>query len=631
MTVQQMEFRTEVRQLLDLMIHSMYSHKEVFLRELISNASDAIDKAHYESLTNSAILEDEKEWKIRITADKPASTLTISDNGIGMSREEIVDALGTIAHSGTKEFLKTLQGREAGNNPELIGQFGIGFYSSFMVADRITVISRKAGQKGDSGVKWESSADGTFTVEETAKKSKGTDVVLHMKEDEKHYLDEWEIRDTVSKYSDFIGHPIVMEVEREEDSAIEKGKKTKIREDQTLNSRKALWLRDKSEITDAEYNEFYRHITHDLRDPMKVLHYRAEGTSEFSALLYIPAHAPVNILYRDFRIGPMLYVRRVQIMDHCEELIPPYLRFVRGVIDSSDLPLNVSREILQNNSKVGIIKKNVTKRVLDLLAEMKKSEYETYVKFYNEFGRVLKEGIPLDFGRREVVADLLLFPSTRTTADSFTTLDSYAGNMRGGQEHIYYICGSSREEVMKSPHLEAFIEKGYEVLLMLDEIDDLVFGNFEYKGKKMKSVARGDIKLGETRTEGDAEKYGKLVSFIREKLKDEVKDVRLSERLKDSACCLVSDEGDIDPGLERIMKSMGQEMPSQKRILEINPGHPLFEAMNRVFEKDGPVEKLVEYAGLLYDQALLMEGSKPKDPASFSKIISRLMTETMKG
>jgi len=630
MTAQKMEFKTEVKQLLDLMIHSLYSHKEVFLRELISNASDAIDKARYEALTSSDMLEGEKEWKIKITSDKDAGTLTISDNGIGMTRDEVVEALGTIAHSGTREFLRFLQEKNIKDNPELIGQFGVGFYASFMVADRIIVLTRKAGMVGSKGVKWESEVDGTFTVEEVDKAGKGTDVVLHLKDDDKMYLDEWEIKSVVKKYSDFIEHPVVMEVEKEQDSALEKGKKIKVREEEILNSCKALWLRDKAEITSDEYNEFYHHISHDFGEPLKVIHYRAEGTSEFVALLFIPSQAPFNILYQDYKIGPVLYVKRVQIMEHCENLIPPYLRFIKGVVDSSDLPLNVSREILQNNSQVEIIKKNVTKKVLDLLGEMKKNEYDGYVKFYKEFGRILKEGIHTDFSRRETISDLLLFPSTKTDADSYTTFEMYVMNMKEGQDDIYYISGVSREEVMKSPHLEAFRDKEYEVLFMLDEIDDLIFGGFEYKGKKLKSVLRGDIHLDKTSRDEEEKKFGKLVDFIKDHLKDDVKDVRLSGRLKDSACCLVSDEGDLDPKMEKFLKSMGQEVPAGKRILEINPDHSLFEAMNRLFEKEGGSALLGEYAGLLYDQALVMDGARPKDPAAFSRSMSKLMASALK-
>ncbi|MGO9378468.1 MAG: molecular chaperone HtpG [Dissulfurispiraceae bacterium] len=630
MTAQKMEFKTEVKQLLDLMIHSLYSHKEVFLRELISNASDAIDKARYEALTSSDLHEGEKEWKIKITADKDSGMLTVSDNGIGMTRDEVVEALGTIAHSGTREFLKFLQEKNLKDNPELIGQFGVGFYASFMVADRITVLSRKAGAVGSKGVKWESTADGTFTVEEVDKTGKGTDVIIHLKDEDKKYLDEWEIRRVVKKYSDFIEHPVVMEVEKEQDSALEKGKKIRVKEEETLNSCKALWLRDKAEITAEEYNEFYHHISHDFGEPLKVIHYRAEGTTEFVALLFIPSKAPFNILYQDYKIGPVLYVRRVQIMEYCETLIPTYLRFIRGVIDSSDLPLNVSREILQNNNQVEIIKKNVTKKVLDLLGEMKKNEYDSYVKFYKEFGRVLKEGIHTDFSRRESISDLLLFPSTMTAAGAFTTLEMYTLNMKDGQEDIYYISGTSHEEAMKSPHLEAFRDKGYEVLFMLDEVDDLIFGGFEYKGKKLKSVLKGDIHLDKNARNEEENKFGKLVDFIKDHLKDDVKDVRLSGRLKDSACCLVSDEGDLDPRMEKFLKAMGQEVPSGKRILEINPDHPLFEAMNKLFEKEGGSVPLGEYAGLLYDQALVMDGARPKDPAAFSKVLSKLMASALK-
>ncbi len=626
---QTLEFKAEAKQLLNLVIHSLYSHKEVFLRELISNASDAIDRARYEALTNKEIQEDDGEWKIKILADKEAGTLTVSDNGIGMTREEAVEALGTIARSGTREFLKALQDKNLKDNPELIGQFGVGFYASFMVADRIVVTSRRAGQKGKPGVRWESTGEGSFSVDDVEKAAKGTDVTLYLRDEDKTYLNEWEIRDVVAKYSDFIEHPIVMEVERDKPSTIDKTKTVKVKEEQTLNSRKALWLRDKSEISKEEYNEFYRHVSHDFGDPLTVIHYRAEGTSEFSALLYIPSHAPFNILYRDYKIGPMLYVNRVQVMENCEALIPAYLRFLRGVVDSSDLPLNVSRELLQQNRQVEIIKTNVTKKVLDTLAEMKEGDYETYLKFYKEFGRILKEGIYFDAAKRETIADLLLFPSTKTEKDAFTTLQKYVEAMKEDQKEIYYITGTSLEEAQKSPYLEAFRDKDYEVLIMLDEIDDVVMGGFEYKGKHLKSVSRGDIDLkGEAGKEETKKKYAKLLDLIKDKLKDDVKDVRLSGRLKDSPCCLVTDTGDLDPQTEKILRAMGQEVPGGKRILEINPGHPLFEMMNGIFEKDRKSPLLDEYIGLLYDQALLLEGSKPKDPAALAKALARLMLKS---
>jgi molecular chaperone HtpG len=632
MTVKKMEFKTEVKQLLDLMIHSLYSHKEVFLRELVSNASDAIDRAKYESLTNQDIAEGDTGWRIKIIADESAGTLTVTDNGIGMTKDEAIQALGTIARSGTKEFLQTLQQKQIKDNPELIGQFGVGFYSSFMVADKVTVISRKAGQNGTKGIKWESTGDGSYTVEDVDKAGKGTDVILHLNQDERKYLKEWEIKDIIRRYSDFIEHPIVMDVEREKQSEIDKTQRVKIREEETLNSMKAIWLRDKAEIPEEEYNEFYKHIAHDFTNPAKVIHYKAEGTSEFAALLYIPGKAPFNILYKDYKMGPALYVRRVQIMDHCEELLPPYLRFVRGVVDSSDLPLNVSREILQNNKQVDLIKTNLTKKVLDTLADMRKDDSEKYLEFYREFGRIVKEGIHYDLPRGETIADLLLFPSTRTEEGKFRTLQDYVEGMKDDQQEIYYASGASVTEILKSPYMEAFSEKDYEVLVMVDDIDDFIFSGFEYKGKKMKSVLKGDIKLNktaDTKQEKAKKEFGKLIELIKDRLEDHVKDVRLSGRLTDSACCLVADEHDLDPQMEKLLKAMGQDVPAAKRILEINPNHPLFAAMNTVFEKDRNNPVLREFTQLLYDQALLLEGSKPKDPGAFTRAVARLMVENL--
>ncbi len=631
MTVQNLEFKTEVKQLLDLMIHSLYTHKEIFLRELISNASDAIDRVRYEALTNSDIMEKEGDLKIRIIADKTAGTLTISDNGIGMTKDEIIKELGTIARSGTKEFLAVLQSKEAKDNPELIGQFGVGFYSSFMVADKVTVVTRKAGLKGQKGTKWESSADGVFTVDDEEKEQKGTDVILHLKDDEKKYLEEWEIREIIRKYSDYIEHPIVMDIEREKESKLKKGEKVKITEEETLNSRKAIWLKDKSEITANEYNEFYKHISHDFSDSAKAIHYKTEGTSEFTALLYIPSKMPFDIFYKDYKIGPTLYVKRVQIMDHCEQLIPLYLRFIKGVVDSSDLPLNISREMLQANRQVQIINKNITKKVLDALDDMKKNEYDKYLSFYKEFGKILKEGVHHDFSRKEMIADLLLFQSVQKHPDTFTTFQQYIDSMKKDQKEIYFITGTSREEVIKSPYMEVFKEKGYDVLIMLDEIDDFIMSGLrEYKGKKLKSVIKGDITLDEEK-EADKnkakKKFRELLELIKYQLKDEVKDVRLSGRLKDTACCLVAEEGDLDPQMEKLMKAMGQNVPENKRILEINPSHPVFEAMNQVFEKDHKSIMLEEYIKLLYDQALLLEGSKPKDPVAFAGAVTKLMVK----
>jgi molecular chaperone HtpG len=634
MTAETYEFKTEVKELLDLMIHSLYSHKEIFLRELISNASDAIDKARYESLTNGAILEGAGEWKIRIVPDRTAKTIMVSDNGIGMTREEIIASLGTIAHSGTKEFLKVLQSRELKEKPELIGQFGVGFYSSFMVADKVTVISKKAGSVDAKAVKWESTVDGTFSIEETDKEKAGTEVILHLKEEEMKYLEEWEIRNIVRKYSDYIEHPVVMDVEKESELESEKGKKIKVKQEEVLNSRKAIWLKDRAEVTDDEYKEFYRHISHDFGDPAEVIRYRSEGTSEFVALLFIPSKAPLGILFKDYKIGPALYVKRVQIMDHCEDLLPPYIRFIKGVVDSSDLPLNVSREILQSNRQIETIKKSVTKKVLDTLDDMKRNDYEKYLGFYKEFGKILKEGIHYDFSRKEQISDLLLFQSTKTESGKYTTLQQYVDEMKPGQEDIYYITAESLEDAVKSPYLEAFRDKGYEVLIMLDEVDDIIMGSlFEYKGKKLKSVVKGDISLdgpaGEEKKEA-AQKYGKLIGLMKERLKGDVKDVRLSGRLRDSACCLVTEEGALDPNMERLMKAMGQDVPASQRILEINPSHPVMETMNAIIEKEEKRDLLDEYIELLYDQALLLEGSKLKDPAAFAKSVAKLMVESGK-
>ncbi len=631
MTVTKQEFKTEVKQLLDLMIHSLYSHKDIFLRELVSNASDAIDRARYESLTNSEVMENETDWKIKITPDKKAGTLTISDNGIGMTKDDVVQSLGTIAHSGTKEFLAALQSKEIKDNPELIGQFGVGFYSSFMVADRITVLSRKAGLKGQKGVKWESSANGFFSAEDIEKDNKGTDIILHLKDDEKKYLDEFEVRSIIKKYSDYIEHPVVMDIEKEKESTLKKGEKITVKEEETLNSRKAIWLKDKTEISKDEYNEFYKHVSHDFSDPAKTVHYKAEGTSEFTALLYIPSKMPFDIYYKDFRIGPTLYVKRVQIMDHCEQLIPIYLRFIKGVVDSSDLPLNISREILQANRQVQIINRNITKKILDTLADMKKNEYDKYLEFYREFGRILKEGVYVDFSRKDKIADLLLLHSSKKTFDTYTTLSEYVDNMKEDQEDIFYITGASYNEIINSPYLETFKEKGYEVLIMTDQADDIIMSSLsEYKGKKIKSVIKGDIVLDKTEDkekEKAKQKFSKLLEFIRYQLKDEVKDVRFSGRLKDTACCLVADTGDMDPQMERLMKAMGQAVPENKRIFEINPAHPVFETMNIIFEKDPKSITLEEYIKLLYNQALLLEGSKPKDPAAFASAVTKLMVK----
>jgi len=625
MVKEKLQFKTEVNKLLELMIHSLYSHKEIFLRELISNASDAIDKLRFEAIKNDELTEGDANYKIKLIADKEAGTLTISDNGIGMTRDDAVKALGTIAHSGTKEFMKLIESKEAKDNPELIGQFGVGFYSAFMVAEKVTVLSRKAGEDKSIGIKWESNADGSFIIQPCEKDTKGTDIILTLKEDEKDYLEEWEIKDVVKKYSDYISYPVVMDTTK-------KVEEKDVIEEETLNSMKAIWLKDKSDVTETEYNEFYKHITHDFSDPMKTIHYRAEGTTEFSVLVYLPKKAPMNILYQDFKSGPALYVRRVQIMENCEELVPVWLRFVKGIVDSSDLPLNVSRELLQNNKMVETIRKNITKKVLDTLKDMKQNEYDQYVEFFGEFGRVLKEGIHFDFARKEEIADLLLVQSTATENGKFTTLADYISRMKTEQEEIYYITGKNRKELENSPYLEALLEKEYEVLFMTDEIDDVIISSLmKYNEKSFKSILKGDINLQtEEEKKETTENFGKLTDKIKEILGGKVSEVRLSARLKNSPCVLVSGEGDIDQQMEMMMKAMGQAVPPRQKILELNPSHELVEALNAEFDKNADSQKVADIGELLFNQALILEGNMPEDANRFTQLLTKVLTENVK-
>ncbi len=622
MSGRKLKFKTEVNQLLDIVINSLYSHKEIFLRELISNASDAIDKLKFESLTNPDILEGDNDFKIKIIADKDNKTLTVSDNGIGMTADEIKENLGTIAHSSTKAFLEKLKQDAQDADIELIGQFGVGFYSAFMVADKVTVITKKAGEK--NGVKWESKADGFFTISECEKEKRGTDVILHLKEDETKYLEEWEIRNLVKKYSDFIEYPIVMEVEK--DSTIVKGEKVK--EEEILNSQKAIWLRDKNEIKQTEYCEFYKHISHDFNDPLEIIHYKVEGTVEFTALLFIPKKKPFNIYFNDYKIGPMLYVKRVQIMENCEELLPPYLRFVKGVVESADLPLNISREMLQNNRQVEIIRKNLVSKIIDTLKNMKQKDFDKYLSFYKEFGTILKEGIHIDFAKKEEIASLLLFESTKTEKGKYTDFDKYIENMLPEQKDIYYITGNSRDELENSPYLEAFKEKGYEVLFLTDDIDDFIMGSLiEYKGKSVKSVIKGDIKLDEKKF--NEKEFKDFLKFVKEQLKDKISDVRFSGRLKDSPCCLVAGENDMDPHMAKLFKAMGQDVPTITRTFELNPEHELIKKLNEIYKKDKNNSKLEKYIELLYNQALILEGSKPENLSLFVKDVVEIMNQAL--
>jgi molecular chaperone HtpG len=635
------QFQTEVKQLLDLVIHSLYSNRDIFLRELISNASDAIDKIRFESHSNEALLEGNSDWKIKLIPDKSAGTLTIRDNGIGMSMAEVEENIGTIARSGTKAFMQALKDKSATENPELIGQFGVGFYASFMVADKVSLETRSAGST-DSGCRWESIGDGTYTIEECKRELRGTEIVLHLKDEFKEYLDEWKIRSIVKKYSDYIQYPVVMDVTRTETpkgvdgEEIEGAGTIEKTEEQTLNSMKAIWVRPKNDVTEEEYQEFYKHISHDYESAFRTIHFSAEGINEFKALLYLPSKKPFDMFMADRKKGLQLYVKRVFITDHCEELIPDYLRFVKGVVDSSDLPLNISREILQEDVQIKRIQKSLVSKIISTLSEVKDKEFDEYVKFWKEFGPVIKEGLHFDYANKEKLQELLLFESTKTEAGSFATLKEYVERMPEGQQDIYYITGDNRSSLETSPHLEIFRAKGYEVLYLTDPVDEWVVQSLtEYKEKKLKAVDRGDLDLDsedekkekETRQEEAKKEFGDLLSFVKGRLEDRIKDVRLSKRLTDSACCLVADEYGMNANMERILKAMNQPVPESKRVLELNPGHPIMKVMTDIFKENREDTRLGDYAELLYDQALLTEGSPIKDPLRFTRLVSDLMVK----
>jgi molecular chaperone HtpG len=614
MSAETMQFKTELKQLLHLIIHSLYSHKDIFLRELISNASDAVDRARFQSLTQPELLEDNAEWKIKLIPDEANRTLTISDNGVGMSRETIVEHLGTIARSGTREFLDTLKAADAKERPELIGQFGVGFYASFMVADKVTVLSRMAGKPEDA-VRWESAGEGDFTIEPAVKPTRGTDVILHLREDCKEFLDPSRLHQLVKKYSDFVEHPIVMDIDND-------GKKI----EDTLNARQAIWLRNKSEVTDAEYNAFYKHLAHDSADPLTTIHYKAEGNLEFKALLYIPAHKPFDLMWGESNKGLHLYIQRVFILDDCETLLPKYLRFVRGVVDSPDLPLNVSREILQHSAPLEKIKSNLTSKVLGTLDEMKRKDFDKYVGFYHELGAFIKEGAYQDYENKKKLADLLLFESTKTDAGKQTSLADYVERMSGEQTEIFFLAGDSREVMEQSPLLESFKAKSWEVLLLTDPAEEFVVqGLFEYKGKQLKAIDK--VGIDEANISDDKKKqFQPLLDLFKEKIAD-IGDARLTNRLKDSAVCLVSDENAMSASMERLMQRMQRDkpLPASKRILEVNPEHPLVQAMEKLLEKDKGDPRLERYARLLYDQAVILEGSKVKDPLTFAQRLNELL------
>ncbi|HMV21019.1 MAG TPA: molecular chaperone HtpG [Rhodocyclaceae bacterium] len=615
-------FQTEVKQLLHLMIHSLYSNKEIFLRELVSNASDACDKLRFEALNNSALYGDDSELKIRIAFDKAARTVTISDNGIGLSREEAIDHLGTIAKSGTREFFSSLTGDQA-KDAHLIGQFGVGFYSSFIVADKVTVVSRRAGLPADQAVKWESGGEGDYTVEVVEKAGRGTDVTLHLREGEDEFLGGWKLKSIVRKYSDHITLPIVMKKEEWKE-----GEQVLTDEDETVNQANALWARSKSDITEEQYKEFYKHVAHDFEDPLTWTHARVEGKQEYTQLLYIPARAPFDLWDRNARHGIKLYVRRVFIMDDAEQLMPLYLRFVRGVVDSADLPLNVSREILQQSKDIDGIRNGCTRKVLSMLEDLAENETEQYAKFWEAFGAVLKEGVGEDFANKEKIAGLLRFASTQAdTPAQIVSLKDYIGRMKEGQEKVYYVTADSFNAAKNSPHLEIFRKKGIEVLLLSDRVDEWVVGHLtEFDGKQLQSVAKGGLDLGKLEDEAekqDAEKaadeYKELVEKVKSSLGDRVKDVRVTHRLTDSPSCLVSDEHDPSGNLARLLKAAGQKAPDVKPILEINPGHP---AVLRLRTEQSRFD---DWANLLLEQATLAEGGQLDDPAGFVKRINDLM------
>jgi molecular chaperone HtpG len=617
-----LEFRTELKQLLHIITHSLYSHKEIFLRELISNASDAINKIKFDSLNRDDLLEDNKDWKIKIAVDKEKKTLTVSDNGVGMSRAEAVENLGTIAKSGTRAFLESLQKSADSERPELIGQFGVGFYSSFMVADRVTVVSRRSGDPKD-GVRWESDGQGEFHVEAVEKPSRGTDVILHLKDDEKEFLDPYVLRQLVKKFSDFIEHPVVMDVEKKEGDQ-------ETTTEETLNARRAIWLRAPSEVKPEEYKEFYAQLGGGVDEPARVIHYVAEGVNEFRVLLFVPSKKPFELQWGgDYKVGPRLYVQRVLIMENCEKLLPPYLRFVRGVVDSTSLPLNISRELLQQNPILDRMAKNILKNVLDALKEMKDGEYDKYVSFYKELGSILKEGVGRDWANREKLADLLLFESMNTPAGQFTTLAQYVEKMPSDQKEIYFLTGEEREPLLHSPYLEAFRARGQDVLLLTDPIDEFILpGLPEYKGKHLQAADRGQLDDKPDEQKAEAARYEKLFAHLKAKI-DDVSDVRLSSRLKESASCLVAAEGAMSAHLERLMERMGraEEGRRPKRVLELNGNHPAVVSLRELFENNPEDSRVESHGRLLYEQAVLAEGSKLKDPAGFARRINALLVK----
>ncbi len=632
MTSERHEFQAEVKQLLDLMIHSLYSDKDIFLRELISNASDALDKLRFEQLTRSDL--GAGELHIRLETDKAARTLSISDNGIGMSREEVVKNIGTIAKSGTREFLSTV--KDAGSKdvpPELIGQFGVGFYSAFMVADKIELVTRRAGET--TATRWESTGDGSYTIGDAERGHNGTTVTLHLKavDDERgmhDYTDEHVLAGIVKRYSDFVGYPIRIKQWKQADGS-------QVIEDETLNSMKAIWDRPKNEVTEQEYKDFYRHLTHDWTDPLRSVPVKMEGTIEAYSLLYVPSKAPFDLYSPEMKRGLQLYVKRVFVMDECKELMPTWLRFVRGVVDAHDLSLNVSREILQKDRQIQVIRKQLIKKVLATLEEMKRDKHDDYVQFWTAFGTVLKEGLIAPDGDKDKLLDLVVTASTDRSAP-LVSLEQYAGRMKEGQDAIYFLTGSSAEALAKSPLLEKFTERGYEVLLFSDPIDELWLEQpLKYKDKPLKSIARGDIELGSederkqaaNKLDEQKKELGDLLNCLRVHLQDQVKEVRLSNRLTSSVACLVADEHDMTARMQRMLEQLGHAVPKSKPVLELNPGHPMVEKLRGVFQTSNADPRLPTYAQLLFGQAYLAETGHVPDPNAFGNALVDLMTRAL--
>jgi len=616
-------FQAEVKQLLDLMIHSLYSNKEIFLRELISNASDAIDHLRFATLSDETLHENSAELKIHVAYDKDARTITVSDNGIGMNREEVVENIGTIAKSGTREFFQSLTGDQQ-KDASLIGQFGVGFYSSFVVADRVTLITRRAGLSPEQGVRWESDGQGEYTLETVTKDTRGTDVILHLREGEDDLLSGYRLREIIRKYSDHIMVPITMKSEDKE----------KQDEDEQVNRASALWTRPKSEISEDEYKELYRHISHDFGDPLAYVHSRMEGAYEYILLLYIPERAPFDLWMRDRRHGVKLYVRRVFIMDDAEQLMPGYLRFIRGVVDSNDLPLNVSREILQHNRLIDTIRSNGVKKILGLLNDLANNDKEKYATFWKEFGRALKEGLAEDHGNQEAIAKLLRFASTHNATEvQDVSLEDYIGRMKEGQDKIYYITAESYAAAKDSPLLEIFKKKGVEVLLLSDPVDYLMgIELHEFKGTQLQSVSKGAIDLSklkdvdEQSSDEQKESIGEardLLEHLKKVLEDKIKEVRITSRLTSSPACLVVDEYDIDPSLQRLLKATGQSLPATKPILEINPHHPIILKLQHETDED----KFSNWAYILYDQSVLSLGEQLENPIRFVNRLNELLTQ----